>query len=567
MLRGLPTWIPVALGVLGVASALWHATIAPSAREIATRERERRSGALLSNPLALRDVTAECGVDFVHDGDVHGRFWLPEEMGPGVALFDCDADADLDLFVAGGGSIDRSGAPQACRLWRNDSGKFTDVTAERGCGIEGPAYGVAAADYDRDGDVDLFVARLGANALLRNEGARFSEVARELGVADEGFGTAAVWFDMDRDGWLDLYVCNYVDWSPAIEKRCYASGVPDYCDPGAYGSPGQDRLYRNVGGARFEDVTERAGILGTRGQGLSVVAEDFDGDGHCDLYVANDSTPAFLWRNRGDGTFAEDALKSGCAYNALGVAIAGMGIACEDLDGDLRADLFVTNIRNQSHLALLSRGPRFEDASAKLALPAWSTPWTGFGVVLFDADHDGALEGYFANGAVNLAPSRVGDPRPYVEPDQFVRFEGGRTRDVTAGSGAVADESSRGLCSGDIDGDGDLDLVLTAFNGRLRVLRNETQGTRHWLQIDVRDERGGAALGARVELESGGRKQVRFVRAQASYLASSDPRVHFGLGATARVDALVVRWPDGSERRLEGVAVDRMLVVPKGEQR
>lgn len=567
MFRSLPTWPLVALGALGVASALWHATHAPAARKIAGRERARRSEGPAANPLAFRDVTSEFGVEFTHDGDFHGRFWLPEEMGPGVALFDADGDSDLDLFVAGGGSIDGSGAPQLARLWRNDGVRFTDVTAERGCGIAGPSYGVSTADFDRDGDVDVFVARLGSNALLRNDGVRFTEVASEVGLADGGFGTASVWFDMDRDGWLDLYVCNYVDWSPSIEKRCYASGVPDYCDPGAYQSPGQDRLYRNVDGVRFEDVTERAGILGTRGQGLGVVAEDFDGDGHCDLYVANDSTPAFLWRNRGDGTFVEVALKAGCAYNSLGVAIAGMGIACEDLDGDLHADLFVTNIRNQSHLALFSRGPRFEDASARLALPAWSTAWTGFGVALFDSDHDGALEGYFANGAVNLAPSRVGDPRPYVEPDQFVRFEGGRTRDVTLGSGAVTDESSRALCSGDIDGDGDLDLVVTAFNGRLRILRNEAQGTRHWLQVDVRDELGGAALGARVLAEAGGVRQVRFVRAQSSYLSSSDPRVHFGLGASARVDALSVRWADGTERRLEGVACDRVLVVRKEEAR
>jgi hypothetical protein len=512
-------------------------------------------------PKLLRDVTSEVGVDFVHDADFHGRFWLPEEMGPGAALFDVDNDADLDLFLAGGGSIDGTGPAQMCRLWRNDAGRFTDISQESGAALAGPAYGVASADYDADGDVDLFVARLGPNLLLRNDGGRFRDVAAEAGVADAGFGTAAVWFDMDRDGRLDLYVCNYVDWSPSIEKRCYASGVPDYCDPSAYDAPGQDRLYRNLGDGRFEDVTERSGILGTRGQGLGVVAEDFDGDGHCDLYVANDSTPAMLWRNRGDGTFVDEALKAGCAYNALGVAIAGMGIACEDLDGDLKPDLLVTNIRNQSHLALVARGTRFEDASARMALPAWSTPWTGFGVVLFDADHDGALEGYFANGAVNLAPSRVGEPRPYVEPDQLVRFARGVSRDVSAGSGAVLDESSRGLCCGDVDGDGDLDLVVTAFDGRARVLRNEQNSSGHWVILDVRDKYGRAALGARVELQSRSGRQLRVVRAQSSYLSSSDPRIHFGLGADARIDSARILWPDSTSMVLERLESDRVHVI------
>ncbi len=560
-MRSVPLSLCLALTALGVGAGVWRALSAASARDIATHARAARSKSAATGPRLLRDVTAESGVDFVHDADFHGRFWLPEEMGPGAALFDADNDADLDLFVAGSGSIDGSGPEQACRLWRNDAGQFTDISRESGAALPGPAYGVATADYDADGDVDIFVARLGPNLLLRNEGGRFRDVASEAGVADAGFGTAAVWFDMDGDGKLDLYVCNYVDWSPSIEKRCYASGVPDYCDPSAYEAAGQDRLYRNLGDGRFEDVTASAGILGARGQGLGVVAEDFDGDGACDLYVANDSTPAMLWRNRGNGQFVDEALKSGCAYNALGVAIAGMGIACEDLDGDLKPDLLVTNIRNQSHLALVSRGARFEDASARMALPAWSTPWTGFGVVLFDADHDGALEGYFANGAVNLAPSRVGEPRPYVEPDQLVRFEKGVTRDVTAGSGAIEDESSRALCSGDIDADGDLDLVVTAFNGRARVLRNEQAGQGHWIMLDVRDERGCAALGARVEVQTKNSRQMRVVRAQSSYLSSSDPRVHFGIGADVRVERVKISWPDGLVQQLESLDVDRLVVV------
>jgi hypothetical protein len=565
VLRSLPIWACALVAAAGLSAAFLRARSTPSARDIAARERERFAPGAGTAVPAFRDVTAELGIDFVHDADARGEFRLPEEMGPGVALFDCDGDGDLDLFVAGGGTLDGKGAVQTSRLWLNEGARFRDVTEERGAAVGGPSYGAYAADYDSDGDQDLFVTRLGADALLRNDGARFVESAAAAGLADPGFGTGAVFFDFDRDGRLDLYVCNYVEWSPAIERACYQGGLREYCDPSAYDAAAQDRLYHNVGDGRFEEVTASAGMLGKRGQGLGVVAHDFDGDGDVDLYVANDSTPAMLWRNQGNGTFVEDSLRAGCAYNALGVAIAGMGIACEDLDGDLAADLLVTNIRGQSHLALLSRGPRFEDASARLGLPAWSTRWTGFGIAAFDQDLDGALELYVANGAVNLDPVRVGDPRPYVEADQFLRLVGGRTLDVTVGSGAVPDESSRGLATGDLDGDGDLDLVVSSFDGRLRVLRNEQAGAGHWLIVDARDTKGSPALGARVELRAGNLKLVRWIRAHASYLASQDPRAHFGLAAATSVDELTVTWPDGTQTRLEKFAVDRTLKLTQGE--
>jgi hypothetical protein len=567
VLRSLPIWACALVAAAGLSAAFVRARSSPSARAIAQRERALFAPDASSRAPAFRDVTAELGIDFLHDADARGEFRLPEEMGPGVALFDCDGDNDLDLFVAGGGTIDGNGTIQTSRLWLNEGARFRDVTQERGAAVAGPSYGSFAADYDSDGDQDLFITRLGPDVLLRNDGARFVECAAEAGLADPGFSTGAVFFDYDRDGRLDLYVCNYVDWSPSIERACYMGGLREYCDPSAYDAAAQDRLYHNVGNGRFEDATARAGMLGKRGQGLGVVAHDFDGDGDLDLYVANDSTPAMLWRNQGDGTFVEDSLRAGCAYNALGVAIAGMGIACEDLDGDMAADLLITNIRGQSHLALLSRGTRFEDASARMGLPAWSTRWTGFGVAAFDQDLDGALELYVANGAVNLDPVRIGDPRPYVEPDQFLRLVGGRTLDISAGSGALLDESSRGLATGDLDGDGDLDLVVSAFDGRLHVLRNEHSGSDHWLTVDARDVHGSPALGARVELRAGSLKLVRWIRAHASYLASQDPRAHFGLAAASLVDELTVTWPDGTQTRIEKLDVNRTLSLRQGESR
>ena len=427
--------------------------------------------------------------------------------------------------------------------------------------MPGPAYGVACADFDNDGDVDVYLTRLGPDVLLRNDGGHFVDATTEAGLGHDGFGTGATFFDYDGDGWLDLYVVNYLDWAAEREHECFMSGVPDYCDPTSYDAPAQDRLYRNREGRGFEDVTARAGIAEHRGNGLAVLAADFDADGWTDLYVANDSSPAMLWRSGGDGTFEEVALRMGCAYDRAGVAITGMGIACEDLDGDGWTDLFVTNIHGQSHLAWLNQGGRFVDGSLGLGLGLWSVPRTGFGVALFDQDHDGQWDVYVTDGGVNLTPQRLADPNPYAEPDQFARLVDGRFLDVSAGAGVSSEGAGRGLASGDLDGDGDLDLVLTNNGGRLQVLQNLQDGAGAWLLVDVRSAAGGPALGAHVMARVGDVVQRRVVRAQSSYLSSSDPRAHFGLGAADRVHELLVQWPDGTRRELRDVPVNQVLRV------
>ena len=513
------------------------------------------------------DVAAAVGIRFVHDNAARGEFRLPEEMGPGAAFVDIDGDGDLDIFVAGGGGLAGVGPPQSCRLYRNDGDRFTDITDASGAGIAGPAYGVACADYDDDGDIDIMVTRLGPDALLRNDGPpqmpTFVDVAREAGVDDPGFGAGATFFDYDGDGRLDLYVTRYVNWSASRETVCYTIlGVRDYCNPVSYNAPSTDRLYRNLGNGRFEDVSDRAGIGGRTGNGLGVVACDFDDDGWVDLYVANDQTPAFLWHNRGDGTFEEVAVLVGCAYDQRGMAIAGMGVAGADLDDDGDVDLLVTNIHHQTHLVLRNDGGFFDDQSLVMGLGRWSIPATTFGVAIFDQDNDGRLDAFFANGDVNVDNAlRIGD-NPYAQPDHFARFIDGMLVNATAGSGVAFGDVGRGVACGDYDNDGDLDLIVTNNGGPLRLLRNNNDSGHSWLVVETRIGSGGrAAIGARVTVTADGHRYTRWIRPHQSYLCSGDPRAHFGLGTASRVQRIEVRWPDGSRTVRNDVPVNQRVVL------
>ena len=510
------------------------------------------------------DVAGQLGLHFTHDNAARGNYYLPEEMGPGAAFLDYDNDGDLDIFVTGGGAIVDDGPTQSCRLFRNDSGRFSDVTEIANAGVAGPAYGVACADYDDDGDVDIFISRLGPNALLRNEGnGRFVEVAQELGLADDGFGASAAFLDYDRDGRLDLYVANYVRWTEGAETPCYTIlGIQDYCNPQVYNAPSSDKLYRNLGDGLFEDVSDTAGIGSEAGNGLGVLVSDFDGDGWPDIYVANDQTPAFLWHNNGDGTFDNRALLAGCAYDARGVAISVMGVAGADIDGDGDIDLIVANIHDQMNLVLRNDGGIFQDVSSFMGMAAWSIPSTAFGVVIFDQDHDGRIDGFFANGDVNLSTNPQSSTSPYAQPDQFVRFDGTRFVDVSAASGMTLIDVGRAVAKGDYDNDGYLDLLVTNNGGPLRLLRNNNSNANAWLIVDARtgpSER--AAIGAQVRATVGHRTFVREIRPQHSYLSSSDPRAHFGLASASRVDRLVVDWVDGTQSVLVDLDVNQVLVI------
>jgi hypothetical protein len=524
------------------------------------------------------DVTHEAGLRFVHDAGASGKLLLPEIMGGGAALFDCDGDGDLDAFLTGGGP-GLGGAPASSapsRLFRQEDGRFTDVTATSGLDDRGYAMGVAVGDYDNDGDVDVYVTHFGPDRLYRNRGdGSFEDVTDAAGIDAGGWSASAVFFDYDVDGWLDLFVARYVEYDRG--KRCTdAAGRPDYCSPKVF-APATHLLLHNDGDGSFTDRTRASGIWSGAGAGLGVVATDWNDDGRPDLYVANDGYANHLWTNRGDGTFRDDAVVAGAALDLHGAAQAGMGVLAADLDGDLDVDLFVTNLGGEANAYYRNLGGSrgFEDGTGASGLAAGSLPWTGFGTAAVDVELDGDLDLAVVNGRVTFGRARqdsgLAEPwNRFTEPKQLYLNDGaGRfTLDGVADDFARSIEVSRGLAAGDIDNDGDVDLLVVNVQGPARLYVNRAQRAGHWLRLVVVDPGLGGrdAIGARVTVvERGGRRRVGHVGAGASYLSSHDPRLSFGLGTADAIDRIEVRWPDGSDERFAVPGVDRELRVARGE--
>ena len=486
---------------------------------------------------------------------MRGRRWLVETVGAGAGLLDFDGDGRLDVWLVQGGPLDaRGGALPRDRLYQNVSDanglRFVDVTEASSVVASEYGMGIATADVDGDGDLDVFLANFGANQLFENLGdGRFRDVTDRSGLGDTGWSVSASFADVDDDGRPDLYVANYLDYSLAKNKDCKdAAQRPTYCAPEVY-PPRQDRVYRNAGGFAFEDMTGAWGIDAATGPGMGVIADDFDGDGRLDWYVANDGAANLLWLNDGK-RFGEGAVLAFVAYNANGAPEAGMGLDAADFDRDCDADLFVTHLTTETNTLYLNQGGWFVDGTNAAGLGATSAAFTGFGTRWFDLELDGDLDLFVANGAVYPieAQRKAGEDYPLRLRNQLWRNDGKRFSEVTGWPALRSEEVSRGAAFGDLDNDGDADIVLTNSNGPARLLRNDARGA--WIGFELRGADGALALGASVAL---GQCNTRTVRTDGSYASASDPRVVFGLRRPEPSVSATVTWRDGTIRTLTGL--------------
>ena len=536
------------------------------------------------------DRAAETGLDFVHFNGMTGKFYQPEMAGPGAGLFDYDNDGDLDVYLVQGELLGEGDAllpppadqPPGDRLYRNDleiaeNGerllRFTDVTA--GSGIGGPGYGmgVAAGDFDNDGWTDMYLTRFGPNRLLRNRGdGTFADVTDRSGTGDPAWGVPASFVDYDRDGRLDLFVGNYLSYTLAGHTQCYdRAGAPDYCAPET-SRPHPDVLYRNRGDGTFEDVTASAGLGREFGPALGSATADFDGDGWIDLFVANDQRENQLWMNQGDGTFRNRALAAGAALGAGGNAKADMGVDAGDFDNDGDEDLFITELAGQGSTLYVNDGAGlFRERSAALGIRAPSLPYTGFGTAWIDIDNDGWLDIVAVNGAVVLNFETFGPDNPFAldQRNQVFRNVGGaRFEAATDRAGAVFElsEVSRGAAFGDVDNDGDTDILTANAAGPVRLLLNQVGDRRRWLGLRLVDpETRRDAVGARVAVvRPDGTTLWRRARADGSFASANDPRVLVGLGDSADVPRVRVFWPDGAVEEWTDVPADRYTTLTRG---
>ncbi len=533
-----------------------------------------------SSKVVFTDVTREAGIDFLHRHGGTGRKYYVETVPPGSCWFDFDRDGHWDVYLVQSGPLPGSPRPAgtpASKLYRNrGDGTFEDVTSRAGvANASGYGAGCTAGDYDNDGDQDLYVSNFGRSVLYRNRGdGTFEDVTARAGVTNDLYAASAAWADYDNDGRLDLYVTNYVDFTMDDDKYCgdVRMGRRSYCHPDAYGGL-PDALYHNEGNGVFKNVSAQAGIVDPNGKGLGLVWFDLDLDGDVDLYVANDATPNMLYRNDGKGRFENITLLSGACCSEDGKPESGMGTEAGDVDGDGWPELLVTNLSNEVNQLYrnLEGSGIFSIESYPSGLAEGSLLLTGWGLDLFDFDHDGDLDLVITNGHPMDDIAEVNDILTHAQrPFLFENTGKGVFRDISDAAGPYfrAADVGRGLSTADYDNDGDRDLLFTPNDRKATLLRNDGgSAAGHWITLRLEGVRANRdAIGARVILTAGGRRQTQEVRSASSYLSQHDMRLHFGLGAATRVDSIEIHWPtrDRKVERVGPLPVDRFVTVREG---
>jgi len=527
--------------------------------------------------IRLVDVAAQSGLDLLNVSGGPNKDFIVDANGNGAALFDYDNDGDLDALIVNGSTREHiaQGGDQMVALYQNDgAGHFRDVTAASGFDRRGWGSGVCIGDIDNDGNDDVYITAFGEDALWRNTGkGTFVDISRRAGIDDARWGTSCAFADYDRDGDLDLYVANYVKFdAAAIPARgtttnCRFMATDVFCGPKRL--PGDaDILYRNNGDGTFTDASAKAGVIDPGYYGFGVVFTDLTGDGWPDIYVANDSVPNLFFRNRGNGTFVEDGLASGAALSGDGRPQAGMGVDAGDYNNDGLVDLIVTNF-SHDYNTLYEAGPVgiFTDRSYAAGIAATAGPYLGWGVKFVDLDNDGRLDVFIANGHVYPEVDAHGLGTRYLQKKQVFLNEGKRFRHATAeiGGGLLIEKSSRGAAFGDVDNDGDVDVLVVNMNDRPTLLRNDSSPSNHWITLRLVGTKSNRdAIGARVRIDAGGRSQTTSVRGDGSYLSHSDLRAHFGLREATRLDRVEIRWPSGLVETATGLTANRFYVATEG---
>jgi hypothetical protein len=532
-------------------------------------------------PMAVKfvNVAAQSGIRTrTIYGDERKNRYLLETTGSGAAFIDYDGDGWQDIFLVNGtrlGALPPGQAP-TYRLYRNTGkGAFQDVTERSGVARTGWGQGVCAGDFDDDGREDLFVSSYGKNALFRNNGdGTFTDTAERAGVADNRtrWGSGCAFLDYDRDGRLDLFVASYIDLdlktAPLPETGpCLYKGLTVACGPpGLVG--GVNALYRNRGDGTFADVSERAGVTKTNGTyGLGVLTADFDNDGWPDVYVANDSAPAALYRNNRNGTFTDIGVEAGCAFSIDGKPQAGMGVSAGDYDRDGWLDIVKTNFAGDTSTLYRNTGGAFDDVTFPAGLGV-NTRWLGWGCGFVDADNDGWLDIFLVNGHVYPEVERLATEAGYAQRKVLYRnLRNGRFRDVSeeVGGAIVEPTAARGAAFGDFDNDGRIDVLINPVNALPELLRAESAGRNNWLKLKlVGTKSNRSAIGARVRCVTADGTQIDEVRSGGSYYSQNDLRVHFGVGSNRRVKLVEIRWPSGQVDTLKEVPVNQILTVKEG---